>query len=262
MKKVLLGLAVDTLALAVLCLMMIATVGSGAAIAKQDENPSQAGESSIYFYDVAASDNHGKGKLVIDVDKHTFVFNGQDFRPGRNIQIIVDTESGVHIVGQGESTKSGNVHVEGEWEGALPEPGTVRTLHYYEPAWGFRLYELGGYVAHIKVQWSTDDGATWHTSSNQSSGVSLWESKRIDIKTLDPNIPIGSVVRMKMIVVWGDDVVADQWFSYVEHRVAGQCYPDYESHGKVWNAYLLLQPSMWCFKASGYWCEYGTYNCP
>src|SRR5512139_3991244 len=87
MKKDLLGLAVDTVATVVLCLMIIATVGASAATATQDENPSQAGKSPVYFYDVAASDTHGKGKLMVDVDKHTFVFNGQGFEPSAQIAL-------------------------------------------------------------------------------------------------------------------------------------------------------------------------------
>ncbi len=51
----------NTLIAVALCLMMIATAGAGVVSARQDENPKQAGKSSIYFYDVEATDTHGSG---------------------------------------------------------------------------------------------------------------------------------------------------------------------------------------------------------
>ncbi len=117
MKKVLLGVAVDTVVAVVLCLM-IAT--AGAATATQDENPSQAGKSSIYFYDVAASNTHGKGKLMIDVDEHTFVFNGQGFDPSAQIALRARVEGSTEYVqfATGKATPSGNLHMAGTWEAA------------------------------------------------------------------------------------------------------------------------------------------------
>lgn len=46
--------------------------------AKDDQNPAHAGNFFVYFYDVAPTDTHGKGKLVIDLKQRTFVFNGQE----------------------------------------------------------------------------------------------------------------------------------------------------------------------------------------
>ena len=228
--------------LLVLCLFFVAVSAqarAGADSAKQDENPRHAGKSSIYFYDVDATDSYGSGQLVIDVDKHTFVFIGKDFPHGQYIQIKVDTESEYHLIAEGKSTKSGNLHIKGEWEGTLPEPGTVSASSTSGPAYGFTLLNNGGYVAHIKVQWSSDNGVTWHTTSNQSKDVDLRQTYTQDIKDLDPNIPIGSLVKMKMDVVWGDDVFADEIFKYVD--TPALCYPRYESYGAVWNASLEYQ---------------------
>ena len=41
----------------------------------------------LAIYDVAESDTHGKGKLMIDLDNHTFVFNGQGFTPSAQIEL-------------------------------------------------------------------------------------------------------------------------------------------------------------------------------
>ncbi|MGZ4904668.1 MAG: hypothetical protein ACXV5I_07635, partial [Halobacteriota archaeon] len=68
-----------TLIAVALCLIMITTVGAGVVTAKQDENPSQAGASSIFFFDVKATDDHGAGKFMINVKEGKFVFNGKGF---------------------------------------------------------------------------------------------------------------------------------------------------------------------------------------
>jgi hypothetical protein len=241
----------NTVIAIVLCLMMITTAGASGTSAKQ-ENPRQAGNSSIYFYDVEVPDGIGYGRLVIDTAKKTFTFIGQDFPHGQHIRIKVDTESEDHLIAEGKSTKSGNLHIKGEWEGTLPKPGTVSASYIWGPAYGFSLENLGGYVAHIKVQWSTDDGVTWQTTSNQSKDVSLFETYDQNIKDLDPNIPIGSLVKMKMDVVWGDDVFTSEIFKYVD--TPGLCWPYFESAGAVWNAYVgyrwddcyIPEADLWC----------------
>lgn len=69
------------LAITVLALLLMPTVGVGAVAAKLDENPRQAGASSVYIYEVAATDTHGSGKLMVNLDEQKFVFNGKDFEP-------------------------------------------------------------------------------------------------------------------------------------------------------------------------------------
>jgi len=228
--------------------------GNGGFGATKD-NPKQPGKSSIYFYDVESDDN-GYGKLVINMDKKTFVFNGQNFTPGQNIHLQVDAGSEFYLIAKGKSTKSGNLHIEGQWKGGLPPtPGSVGAVCGYQPAYGFRLVNLGGYVARMRVQWSDDNGVTWHNSSGETKDVSLLETYDVNIKTLDPTIPIGSQVRIKMIVVWGDDVVADEWFTYVDEEML--CYPRYFASGAVWNASLEFEDND-CTLSDGTSCVYCT----
>lgn len=106
-----------TLIAVAICVVLIAAIGTSAVAAKQDENPRQAGESSIYFYDVAATDAHGSGKLVIDTEKKTFIFNGKDFEPSRTyaLQAGAGSSMGLAVFATGTSTPSGNLHVEGTW---------------------------------------------------------------------------------------------------------------------------------------------------
>ncbi|MGZ4892127.1 MAG: hypothetical protein ACXV2B_07715 [Halobacteriota archaeon] len=99
-----------------LCLIMLTTVGAGVVAAKQTENPRQAGASSIVFYDVAATDAHGTGKLKIDVDKHTFEFNGQGFTPSQQYILQARAASGdAYVFANGKSNPSGNLHLTGTW---------------------------------------------------------------------------------------------------------------------------------------------------
>jgi hypothetical protein len=230
----------NTVIAVVLCLMMITTAGAGAASAKQDENPRQAGKSSIYFYDVESIDDNGYGRLVINTDKKTFVFIGKDFTSNRLFEIKVDTESEFQHIATGHSTESGNLHIQGEWEGTLPEQGTVGICYCYPPAYGFILENYGGYIAHIKIAYSTDNGATWKLTDKQTSGISLFESHKVDIDDLlEEDIPEGSsLVKMKMIVVGGGDVTTSEIYSYIHSSPPGYCYPYYISHGPTWNASL------------------------
>ena len=250
--------------LLVLCFFLVAApalAGAGDKSAKQ-VNPRQAGKSSIYFYDVESKEGSGYGRLVINADKKTFTFIGQDFLPSQHVYIKVDTEGQFQLIADGKSTKSGNLHIQGEWEGVPPKPESVGVYYIWGPAYGFTLDNVSGYVAHIKVQWSTDNGVTWHTTSNQSKDVSLWEIYDQNINDLDPNIPLGSWVRMKMDVVWGDDVVADQIFKYVD--TPGLCWPYYQCYGAVWNASMglayincyLPEGDIWCIFPDGCYFPY------
>ena len=107
-----------------LCILLLAATGVGVAAAKQDENPRQAGASSVYFYDVAATDTHGSGKLMINLDQKKFVFNGKDFKPGTRYVLHYETAGGadLRVFAMGEVTPSGNLHIEGRWEGNFADP--------------------------------------------------------------------------------------------------------------------------------------------
>ena len=250
--------------LVVLCFVFMAgsaLAGAGGNSAKQ-ENPRQAGKSSIYFYDVESKDDAGYGRLVINADKHTFTFIGQDFTPNRHFEIKVDTESEYRFLAIGQSTKAGNVHIQGEWEGAFPKEGTVGISYCYPPAYGFTLENFGGYVAHIKIAYSTDNGATWKLTSKQTEDISLFEVYRVDINDLlGEEIPEGSsLVKMKMIVVGGGDVTESEIYSYVHSSPPGYCYPYYDAHGTTLNASLeFYQIECTPYIGSGYWTVYPLY---
>jgi hypothetical protein len=106
-----------TLIAVTLCLVLIAAVGAGVVAAKQDSNPRQAGNSSVYLYDVVATDTHGSGKLMINVDQHTFVFNGKDFEPSAIIGLRARAADSTdfRVFASGTATPSGNLHIEGAW---------------------------------------------------------------------------------------------------------------------------------------------------
>lgn len=213
MKKVLLGLTVNTVAVVVLCLMMIATVGAGAATAKQDENPGQAGTSSIYFYDVTASDTHGKGKLMIDVDKHTFVFNGQGFDPSAQIALRARAEGSPDYVlfATGKATPSGNLHIAGTWEAAAA-PADVVGATAYPTISALWLWNYGGFVVKIACYYSQDNGVTW-LESGHSPGIEISSDSWAYLHNL--GVPVNSLVKIHAVVVWGNDRTGSEVFEYV-----------------------------------------------
>ena len=198
----------NTLIAVVLCLIMITTAGAGTASAKK-ENPRQADESSIYFYDVEATDTHGKGKLVIDVKHHTFVFIGQDFEPSGQIALRTgDADS--DIFATGKATPSGNLHISGTWEEEVAAEEVVAGT-YYAPIWGFILWNEGWFFTRIACDYSTDGGVTW-----QESGHTVWLITAGDYTADldDLGVPMYALVKIHVIVDGGKDKIGSQVFQY------------------------------------------------
>jgi hypothetical protein len=195
-------------------LMMMATVGTGAVNPKDDQNPSQAGKSSIYFYDVAATDTHGKGKLMVDVNQHTFVFNGQDFKPSAQIALKARAAGGTEFVrfATGKATPSGNLHISGVWEaGAAAEEVVAAGAELSRFSFGLR--NSGWFVAKIACYYSTDGGVTWH-ESDHSDGIAI---NGFDVVALaDLGVPADSLVKIHVIVVAGKDRTGSEvWPGYL-----------------------------------------------
>lgn len=81
----------------------------------------QAGESSVYIVDIAATERHGPGRLIVNLDRKRFLFHGRGFHP--------DTQYALHyrLEGDGElrwfasgvATRSGTLRVRGTWSGDL-----------------------------------------------------------------------------------------------------------------------------------------------
>lgn len=95
----------------VLCVLLLASVGAMTGTARQ------AGNSSVYHFNVAATDTHGSGTLMINLDEHKFVFNGKGFDPSKTYYLRY-TEAGTTDIRQFASavaTMGGTVHAEGVW---------------------------------------------------------------------------------------------------------------------------------------------------
>jgi len=214
-------------------LMMIATVGAGTGTAKQDENPSQAGESSVYFYDVAATDTHGKGKLQINLAKHTFEFNGQGFTPSSQIELRARAAGSTDYVvfASGKTTPSGNLHLAGTWEADATPPEIVAGYPRIS-SFGL-LVEMGGwFVAKIACYYSTDGGVTWD-ESDHSSGIAMGEWKSAELGDL--GVPTGALVKIHAIVEAGKDRTGSEVF---EHDEYASNYADYWIRGTTWDPEL------------------------
>ncbi|MGZ4880854.1 MAG: hypothetical protein ACXV5H_05460 [Halobacteriota archaeon] len=219
---------------AALCLIMITTVGAGVVAAKQTENPHQAGSSSIYLYDVAATDAHGKGKLQINLAKHTFVFNGQGFTPSAQIELKARAAGSTDYVvfATGKATPSGNLHIAGTWAKDAPLPTDV-VGDYAEIAGLGLVVEMGGwFVAKIACYYSTDGGVTWK-ESDHTSGIAMGNSKVAMLSDL--GVPDGALVKIHAIVVGGKDRTGSEVFRYYKYS---WWYADYWIKGTTWNPTL------------------------
>jgi len=221
----------------VLCLMMITTAGAGAASAKQDENPRHAGKSSVYFYDVEGTDTHGFGQLVINMDKHTFVFIGKDFVPSAQIELraMAEGSSDDVVLASGKVTPSGNLHIAGTWEEDAP-PAEVGLA--YAPLYGYLLYNDGWFIAQIACYYSTDGGVTW-TESDHTKDITKGNHKYAGLDYL--GVPEGALVKIHVIVVGGKDRTGDRVYqcNYINNWY-GYCYEWYDIEGVTWNPQLYF----------------------
>ncbi len=222
---------------AALCLVVITTVGAGVVSAKQTENPRQAGSSHIYFYDVAPSGTHGKGKLQINVDKHTFEFNGQGFAPSQQIALKARATGSTDYVvfATGKTTPSGNLHIAGTWEKNAAPAEVVGDYYYEETDINyFYLWVKHGswFEAKLACYYSTDGGATW-TESGHTSGITVGHDARVELSSL--GVPQGALVKIHVIVVGGKDRTGSEVFRY--EPPAGH-EARYHTTGTTWNPTL------------------------
>jgi len=226
--------------LLVLCFFFVAASAqarAGADSAKQDENPRHAGKSSVYFYDVDATDTHGSGQLVIDLDKHTFVFIGKDFMPYLQILLEAKEAGGTDyaVFASGKATPSGNVHIAGTWESdAAPE----EVVCNWEMIGGFSLTNNGWFIAQIACYYSEDDGVTWHESAH-SSDITINHWKEVYLEDL--GVPDGAWVKIHVIVIAGKDRTHDQVYQY-SYGMWG-CGKAYFINGTTWNPKLSFDGS-------------------
>lgn len=229
------------LILLVLCFFLVAAstqAGAGGYLAKQ-ENPRQAGKSSIYFYDVEATDTHGIGQLVINVDKHTFVFIGKDFVPSAQMELLARAEGSLdHVVfAKGKATPSGNLHIVGKWEADDPPAGVLLDYQYID---GFWLKNVGGFVAKIAYRYSTDGGITWK-ESDSSVGIGLGQDLHVPYYDLD--VPDNALVKLHAVVVWGDDKTATEVYRVINSA----CWGYYEIGGTTQNTKLYFEGTL-CYE--------------
>jgi hypothetical protein len=232
----------NTLIAVALCLMMISTAGAGAKSAKHDENPRRAGKSNIHFFDVEATHEYGYGRLVINTDKHTFVFIGQDFRPSQHVYLQFKTDEGFDAFASGRSTPSGNLHIAGTWEPDDPPIEVVAAVYSWGPAAnGFSLTNDGWFMVKLAVDWTTDyyydQDTIWHTITATDS-FGLNKSRRVNLDDL--GVPYGAWVAIRAIVVGGKDRAGTEVFSYANGPcyIPGYCYPDYTIRNVTWNPIL------------------------
>lgn len=219
----------------VLCLFFVA----GSAQAKQDGQLWQAGESSIYFYDVEPGDTHGRGKLMIDLEKYTFVFNGQGFVPSEQITLRARAADSTEYVefAKGKATPSGNLHIAGTWE-AADAPADV--LLDYPYILGFWLKNNGWFAVQVAFKYSTDGGTTW-TVSEHSDSITLGNDYKVAYNWL--GVPDNALVKLKAEVVAGDDKTASEVFRVINSA----CWGYYTISGTTQNVKLSYTGKV-CFE--------------
>ncbi|MGZ4846551.1 MAG: hypothetical protein ACXV3E_01990 [Halobacteriota archaeon] len=115
-----------TFAIATLCVLLVATVGTTAAVAEQ------RGKSSVYQFDVVGA--QGAGKLTINLDQHKYVFTGKGFAPYTRYWLQCDALG--RTFGSVVTNPAGNLNFQGTW------PRSIATLPAAPPSGYFTLRSL------------------------------------------------------------------------------------------------------------------------
>jgi|GEM_PF-1086808 len=247
------------------CLILIATAGAVVVSAKQDENPSQAGKSVIYFYDVEATETHGSGQLVIDVKKHTFVFNGKDFTPSTWYSLRARAVDGADYVvfASGKATPSGNLHIAGTWK-AEATPAEVATSTGCPALYSIRFENDGVFIAQIAFKYSIDNGVSWtetdHSDDITSNPNDFKNVRWVDLK--DFGVPVGALVKFHAIVIGGKDRTGSEVFTheYCCYQIGGCCEAAYHIKGVTWDPDFYYDGHT-CYACNA-GCPAGECNCP
>jgi len=204
----------------------------------------QAGKSSIYFYDVEATDKHGPGQLMIDFNKHTFIFNGKGFKSSQHI--LLRARAGEdRVFASGKTTPKGNLHIAGEWKpnyhptDVFPAEVVPSEVGGSNGTWGilygFYFTNSGWFVAKVAAKYNKDYGDAW-SESDHTDGITINHGQDAVLST-DLNVPDGTYVRIHAIVEAGADQTGDEVF-WSAPDPDGYCYAYYWIEGHTWNPEL------------------------
>lgn len=132
------------LLISVVCLVMVAAVGTPMAAAAKADGTPQAGNSPVYLFDVD-SDGHVAGKLMINTAARTFVLNARGLEPGQTLYLRYLAGATSRTLALVVPSGAGHVHRVGRWPTSLD----VRSAHSFSigPA-------AGSLVAVLDWQWT------------------------------------------------------------------------------------------------------------
>jgi hypothetical protein len=130
-----------TLIAVTLCVLLLTTVGTGAVMAKQASPPSDR----VMQFDVTYQ-GKAVGKLIINTNAQTYVFNGKGLAPDTTYYLVCKVF--MRSVGSAKATHGGTVHIQGScnnWSDALAErptfelytapPVAASNLPYIDARW-------------------------------------------------------------------------------------------------------------------------------
>ena len=157
------------LVITVLAVLLLSTVGATVAVAQQK------GKSSVYQFDIAATDSHGSGKLMIDLKQRTFHFTGKGFVPGRTYWLWCEA-SGPRTLGSVVANPAGNVEITGmlpdnvNWAtatGAAVFSAGLNLMITQNPKYA-NMWQVG-----VTVTWSGAVGAVSGKYTIEHNGVTI-----------------------------------------------------------------------------------------
>jgi hypothetical protein len=240
-------------------LLIIATAVAGAATATQDKNPSQAGHSPIYYFDVTYNGNLA-GQVVINTANAktpTYILVAQGLTPNTQYTFGYTASGVVNTLDSKDTTKAGALVMDGTFPAA--DVTDLESAQFWvietPPGAGYTRingFVLGNYygwfVTKIACYYSTDGGVTWNESSH-TGGIAQGHSAAVYLRDL--GVPDGALVRIHAIVVGGKDRTGSEAFQcswYACGLEYSEQYAEYNISGTTWNPVLSfdrIQDIVW-----------------
>jgi hypothetical protein len=224
-------------------LLMIATTGTGAVAG------TQSGHSPVYQFDLTYNGDVA-GKVTVNtaaiaqLPKYVLVAHG--LTPNTKYTFGYTVSGEVWTIGSTDTPKAGALVLNGTFP--LDDAEDLQSAQFwvmetppgdsYTEISGFRLTNMGGFVAQLACYYSTDGGVTW-TETGHTSDIALIGDKLVNLD--DYGVPTGALAKIHAIVIWGKDRTGSQVFQtkyYPSGPMNLHPYADYIIRGTTLNSKL------------------------
>lgn len=195
---------------------MIATVGATTTV-----SATQLGHTPTYYFGVTYN---GKvvGQVVVNTANAkapTYALVAYGLTPNTKYTFGYTVSGDMRTLGTASTTTKGTLVMYGTFP--VADVKDLQSAQFwvtetplgsgYTQINGFVFENLGGFVAKVACDYSTDGGVTWHESGH-TSGIAIDGYRHVYLSDL--GVPNGALVKIHVIVVAGKDRTGSEVFQY------------------------------------------------